>query len=232
MTAAPSWAYRSPYTHRLSSALMTDTHPTHMHSCLHRYSRALQIWTHTHALLPPHPPPGLIHLLHLRMLPPWCHPQSHHFKGTKALHVHQQRAQTHPLTFPFVPLSHNGNSPAESPSTERGELHCVLHNQVILWFLPSGAHCTHHSKNDKLSYSSLILLTWKKVPSCLNLSALKNVLDVCLSESICVLSIEWKVAVSTEEPMITAACTAKAPAGNTYRLGMMWKDKAIIPPPH
>lgn len=54
MTAAPSWAYRSPYTHRLSSALMIDTHPTHKHSCFHRSSRALQILdTHTHAPLPP-----------------------------------------------------------------------------------------------------------------------------------------------------------------------------------
>lgn len=132
---------------------MTDahTHP-HMHACLHWYPSAFRICTHTHTHihLYPHPPPGLIHLLHLRMWALWCHLQSHHFKGSKALQCHQHREQTRPLASSFVPLSPNGNSPAESPHMDGGELQHSLQSD-ILRFLPTGIHRMNHNTNDKLS---------------------------------------------------------------------------------
>lgn len=86
--------------------------------------------THTQPLTPP--PPGLIHLLHLRMRALWCHLQSHYFKSTKAPHCHQYKEQTHPLTSSFVPMSPSSNSPAESPYTVKGELQSVLY-RVCVW---------------------------------------------------------------------------------------------------
>lgn len=78
-------------THWLSSALMTDAR-THIHTRMPDSTvGAPQICTHTYMRLYPHPPPGLIHLLHLRMRLLWCHPQCYHFKGTKALQCHQRK---------------------------------------------------------------------------------------------------------------------------------------------
>lgn len=132
----------------------THTH-THSHACLLQQilrsitTPDLHTQTPTHTLLP-HPPPGLIHLLHLRMHPLWCHLQSYHFKGTKAPRCHQHKEQTHRLASSFVLLSPNGDSPAESPYTVKGELHSVLCNQVFLGFCPL-ALTVHHCNNDKLS---------------------------------------------------------------------------------
>lgn len=91
----------------------------------------------------------------------WCHLQFHHFKGTKAPRCPQHKEQVHPLTSSFVLLSPNGNSPAESPYTVKGELHSVLYNQVFLGFCPL-ALTVHHCNNDKLSLSLFPLSDMKE----------------------------------------------------------------------
>lgn len=169
--------------------------------------------THTQPLTPP--PPGLIHLLHLRMRALWCHLQSHYFKSTKAPHCHQYKEQTHPLTSSFVPMSPNSNSPAESPYTVKGELQSVLYNQVFLSFCPlAPITCTTITMTSFL-YPSSILLTWKKLPWRMNLCALKMRL-VCVWVNLCVivythLSERW---LCGENPMITVLpvdCTPRSP---------------------
>lgn len=179
--------------------------------------------THTQPLTPP--PPGLIHLLHLRMRALWCHLQSHYFKSTKAPQCHQYKEQTHPLTSSFVPMSPNSNSPAESPYPVKGELQSVLYNQVFLSFCPlAPITCTTVTMTSFLCPSS-ILLTWKKLPWCMNLCALKMHLVCVWVKGGCAVRIPW---------LQCCQWTAlpEAPTGNTHKQGMMWWDKAIIQPPH
>lgn len=170
------------------------------------------------------------------MRPLWCHLQSHHFKGTKAPRCHQHKEQTHPLTSSFVLLSPNGNSPAESPYTVKGELHSVLYNQVFLGFCPL-ALTVHHCNNDKLSLFLFPLSDMKETALvrefvCTYMRLLCVWVCSCLivythlsERRLCVLRIPWL-------QCCWLPALQKAPIGNTLKQGMMWWDKAIIQPPH
>lgn len=247
MTAALSWAYRSPYT--LGFLYFDDwciharTHAhTQSHACrlplIFRSIKMPDFHTHPHTLLP-HPPHGLIHLLHLRMQPPWCHLQSQDFKGIDVPQCHQLKEQTDPIASSFVLLSPNGNSPAEGPYMVKGELHSVLYYQVFLSSCPLALTvCTTVTMTSFLFVISPSL-TWKKLPWCEDLCVLASVLlCVCawvgscaivylhLNERwLCVLRIPWL-------QCCWYVCPPKAPIGNAHKQGMMWWDKAIIQPPH
>lgn len=211
-------------THWLSSALMTDAHiPTRMstHTAMgarfHTYTRALKqcICTHTqrHTVIP-HPPPGLIHLLHLRMPPLWCHLQSHHFKGTKALRCNQRKEQTHPLTSSFVPLYVNGYPHVERPYSTRWRENykvCVLHSGMLR-FMPTGTLCAPLEQ----WYFSLFLFPLTYIKNCLFLSKWWQ----------CALRILWLQHCQLPTPQ------KKNPIGNAHKQCMIWWDKAIIQLPH